>query len=270
MSKSRPTASEFASSAYDAELEREFFSRVRADKGWKTTEPGRLDDVNEATRSFIRDIPERPLDIMDVGASSGITTEEWSDQLASWGIAARLIGTDVCLEAHHFRGKFIEAVLDRDSNVIHLGLCNRGITGSRTIFQAPVEHALSAIVRLSIAFGAETKPFRLESKAMRLVRLVEDDIGSDRQDYVGQFHVVRAANLFNLNHFPPQWLTRAAHNLVRRLRPSGLLIVCRTHRDGTNHATLFKRRGSRLRVIMRLGDGSEMEPVLLSASALSA
>jgi chemotaxis methyl-accepting protein methylase len=58
-------------------------------------------------------------------------------------------------------------------------------------------------------------------------------------------------------------LAQIINNLKERLKPNGLLIVCRTDKIGVNHATIFEFTAeSKFRVLQRLGDGSEVEEVL--------
>ena len=104
MSKLRPTATEFAASSYDPVLEKRFFRDIRLhNKMLKATDCNRLDDVNDAVLPLLRAVHERPLRILDVGASSGIIAQEWSDQLLNSGIEAHITGTDICLEVSHLR-----------------------------------------------------------------------------------------------------------------------------------------------------------------------
>jgi hypothetical protein len=261
MSRISPTASEFAASDYDPTVEKGFFSRVLlANRTFKTTDAHRMDDLNLASLPYIQAMTARPLEIKDVGSSSGISTEEWYRTLLAAGIEARMIGTDISTDALHLPGTFIDLLLDKDLNVIHLSLIGQA-THPR-ILKALRLCGLSAFVRLYILAGAKLLPFRLVSKAVKNVAILDDDIESPETKHGQLFHVIRAANILNLAYFAPDRLRRIVSNLLRCLRAGGLFIVCRTREDGSNHATMFRYEESRLTVLMRIGEGSELEGIL--------
>lgn len=265
MSISRPTASDFLSSPYDPALEKRFFSRVLLPNGmFKTTDCHRLDDVNDAILPFIEKIREWPLEIMDVGASSGISTQEWSDHLSSRGIEARVIGTDRCCTAFHVRCGFIEGLMDENFNVMHLGVFNRGLPARGRSYQAPILFGLKALVRFLAICGCSVRPLPLVSKAVHTVNLVDDDVEANDEGYRGRFHVIRAANVLSPQYFPAPRIKKMAAALAQRLRREGMLVVGRTDPDGGNHATLFRLAASGLRVEARMGRGSEVEDLLLA------
>jgi hypothetical protein len=256
-----PTASEFASSGYDPLGERGFFGRiVLANGSFKTTGAHRMDDLNLAVLPYIQAMPERPLEIKDVASSSGISTQEWYDALLAAGIETQMIGTDVSTEALHLPGKFADLLLDKDLNVIHLSLIG-GVLHPR-ILKALRRSGLSALVRLCVTMGASPRPFRLVSKAVQNVAILSDDIEALEDKADPFFHVIRAANILNLAYFGPDRLRNIVSGLLRRLRAGGLFVVCRTHENGSNHATIFRYEESRLTALERLGEGSELEGVL--------
>ena len=91
MSKAHPTASEFAFAKLDLEAERAFFRRIVLSNGcFKSTGPHRMDDLNAFVLPYLTPLDDWPLNIMDVAASSGISTQEWYEQLSNEGIDARV------------------------------------------------------------------------------------------------------------------------------------------------------------------------------------
>jgi hypothetical protein len=261
MSRISPTASEFAASDYDPTVEKGFFCRVLlANRTFKTTDAHRMDDLNLASLPYIQAMTDRPVEIMDVGSSSGITTEEWYRALLAAGIETRMIGTDISTEALHLPGTFADLLLDKDLNVIHLSLIGKA-THPR-ILKALRLCGVCRLARLYVRLGAKPRPFRLVSKAVKNVMILDDDIEFPENSDGQIFHVIRAANILNLTYFAPDRLRHIASNLLRRLRAGGLFLACRTHEDGSNHATIFRYEDSRLRVLKRIGKGSELESVL--------
>jgi hypothetical protein len=266
MSRRHPTASEFAVSPYDPIVESDFFRRiVLANGSFKTTGARRLDDLNRAVLPYVQAVSARPVEIMDVASSSGISTQEWYDALQAVGIEARMVGTDLAIEALHLPGKLADVLLDKDLNVIHLSLLG-GAMHPRILKGLRAAGLMSAAARLLLTAGSKPQPFRLVSKAVRSVTLLESDIESDSRDFDQRFHVIRVANILNRGYFAGEQLRRMVSCIVRKLRPAGLLIVCRTHDDKSNHATIFRLERSRLKILRRLGCGSEVEALLAGAS----
>jgi len=71
--------------------------------------------------------------------------------------------------------------------------------------------------------------------------------------------VIRAANILNVSYFSESILRRMISNLKMRLSKHGLLIVCRTKADRSNHGTIFQLQGDSFTALGRIGDGSEVE-----------
>ena len=228
---------------------------------FKTTSAHRLDDVNRSAATFIGAFKEQPIQILDVATSSGISTQEWHDDLAAAGIDARVIGTDLIVDSFHFPGSVIDILADRHFQAIHLGLFGSGmhpriLKGFRAI-------GLNAYVRLLRRTGREPIRLPLVSKGVKSISLVELDIEEGIQKLDLRFHVIRAANILNNAYFSPDRLRVMARGLVEKLHQGGLLIVSRTQVDGSNDATIFRFDGCGVQVIERLGRGSEIEAVLV-------
>jgi hypothetical protein len=219
-----------------------------------------MDDLNLAALPYLRALAERPLEIKDVASSSGISTQEWHSALLAAGIKTRIIGTDFNTEALHIRGRLVDMVMDKNLNVIHLSVIGTAV--HPRVLKVVRLAGLNAVVRLCVASGARVAPLRLVSKAVKNVEMVADDIETSSNEPVRVFHVIRAANILNLAYFGPDRLCNIVLNLLRSLRSGGLFIVCRTHENGSNHGTIFRYEGSRLRPLERLGEGSELESIL--------
>jgi hypothetical protein len=79
-------------------LERYFFANIRLKNGtFKRTYSHRLDDLNDLVLRFIP--ADRPLKVMDVAVSSGISTLEWMNHLHQAGIEHHMTAGDVALRA---------------------------------------------------------------------------------------------------------------------------------------------------------------------------
>jgi SAM-dependent methyltransferase len=268
MSKRNPTASEFALSEFDPAIERAFFGRVvLANGSFKTTNASRLDDLNRAMLPYIKSIPSCPVDVLDVAASSGISTQEWRDSLVAAGVDSRVTGTDLTTEALHLAGTLVDVLVDRKSNIIHLSLI--GVAAHPRVLKAIRRSGLGAMLIFAARRICSARPFRLVSKGVRDVRLLEEDFEDEGVSPQEQFHVIRVANILNLAYFSEARLRAMVIAILRRLRPGGLLVVCRTHQDESNHATILRFQNSTLCILERLGSGSELESILLSVQAVA-
>ena len=79
--------------------------------------------------------------------------------------------------------------------------------------------------------------------------------------------VLRTMNILNLAYFSIQQLIDGIHAAFQSLKPGGLWIVGRTHEeDKTNHATFFRRTDEKWEVLEKVGNGSEIEDLVLRKS----
>ena len=109
----------------------------------------------------------------------------------------------------------------------------------------------------------------MSQRALRCSGIVwaqDDLLAPNPEQFLRRFDAIRAANVLNRDYFGADDLRRAVSNLKARLSgPKACLIVNRTWKDGSNHATLFKLHGDdRFRIEARLGQGSEIEDIVLS------
>src|SRR5262245_14739314 len=102
------------------EQEKAVFGSIRLRNGtYKMTTHHRLDDLNALVISEWRRLGQTPDNIMECGASSGISSLEWVDALTRAGIAADILATDLCMHASLVRLlPMYDVLLDRDGKVI--------------------------------------------------------------------------------------------------------------------------------------------------------
>jgi hypothetical protein len=298
MGIARPTAREIYLSdrwlpslgeAQQEECEKRFFLRVRLqNKVFKTTYSRRLDDVNRALNGLL---PRgEPVQLMDVAISSGISTQEWVDSLVRAGVDFRMVAGDLSINAYLLSfSKNLEILVDRDGYPLHFDVFGQGVELSLIKI---IPRPLSFLMKKSIArllmkdaplarymrgdskecasrFGLGCVPITLVSprlsKHARL-EIIEDDIVSNRSpNLANRFHAIRAANILNRRYFGKGEIRSILINLRRRLRPGGLLAVCRTLRNNQTDGTIFSLNDSgRFQAVKRIGDGSEIEEDALS------
>ncbi len=297
MSASVPTAFDLYFAGAKAQLderqleEREnlFFHSIRLRNGtYKSTQHRRLDDLNAFVLGFLPQ--QRPLEIMDVAVSSGVSTAEWLLALERAGVECRMLAGDAVVDAFLISlGPHLRALADRTGHLLQLDVRGKAIRlppprRRDRIRYAPFILLMKAATRLfelggparsraseprQRRLGATCRPLTLVSPSLsRLPRLraVEDDILVNTS-YTRRFHVLRAANILNLAYFDAATLRRMLVNLRARLLPGGLLIVCRTNAAGVNNATVFTLgKDGRFQATARLNEGSEITDLVLGLS----
>lgn len=297
MSKKAPTVHEvFLASGTSAEeqyaLERQFFDRVVLTNGtFKTTYSNRLDDINEAFLPHLAGLAERPIRIMDVGASSGISTLEWYTYLSRSGIDCEITGSDLTIHASLVTFRFtskVATLLDRNGNIVHFDLFGTGYprqlskrVSRRNILPTLIVRALFWVAimidgRTPWINGRPTtarrgwllkyQPIALLSRSFAendRLRMIEDDLlGENDSKLCKAFDVVRAANICNLVYFPVDLIERMLTTLKQRLKEDGLLIIVRTHPSGENNGSIFRLSHNQFFVVDRFGNGSEIESIV--------
>lgn len=261
---------ELRSDPRQPQLEDSFFhSLVLRNGTFKTTWHHRLDDLNVMVEPFLPS--DKPLDILDVAVSSGISTIEWLDFLERAGIECRMTAGDAVIDASLVTVGPLRGLFDRTGHLMQLEVAGRAVRTppprrrDRLRF-APAVLAVKAAAQV-FRGGQRRRPLKLVSPSLTAhprIDVVEDDILNDHR-WPRRFDVLRAANVLNRCYFGDQVLERMLRNLRSRLASGGLLIVCRTTEEGRNDATLFRLRADRtFEELAHLNKGTEVEPLALS------
>ena len=280
--------------AVQEKLERSFFKAVRQHNGtYKYTYGNRLDELNE----FVADLlpPARPLRLLDVAISSGITTLDWLSSLDRLGIEYTMTAGDVNLWAYLFSlGRHLHVLVDRTGYPLQYDLFGRAVPNPPARRTLPVFLPFIVLLRLLLkarfehcsrtaSAGGEynsarswirCRPLTLVTPRLlenKHIELIEDDILHDHA-IRDRFHVIRAANILNRSYFDEAELVAILANLRQRLVEGGLLVICGTIGDEckgrpariSNHASVFAlREDSRFELTGRLGTGSVVEDLVL-------
>lgn len=259
------------------------FSRLRLSEGIsKTTAAGRLADLDAAAVALL---PRHrfSINIMDAGASSGVTSLELLEAVVTAGYPATMTLTDRSLCARRLRLGFgFGALVDSRGYVLQHIVAGLPLRTWRrrldyfTQFWLVVWAANRWHERLRVT-GAVRHAEGLAEPVLLVdprvashpaIRCEEADVlAPPAQHERSSFDVVRAANLLMPEIFTPDQLRLAIGNLKARLRgPGSLLILARSPppgQPGGNHATIYRLAADgSLRAASRLGDGSELEALL--------
>jgi hypothetical protein len=269
------------------EAERIFFAGLQLSNGtFKTTGEGRLDDVNELVAHLLP--RNRHLVIMDVAASSGVTTAEWSEQLNAMGIDHEVIATDYAVNGILLTiGRRGAVLWQENGHPLAIQLRNHCVYLRRSgrikfataCLRPPLRGLYRLVVRQTMSpyeappapRSPRARPVGLVSRRLTsnsAVRMVHDDITQPGR-FAGQIDVCRATNVLNRSYFSDDVIEMTARILLSRLRDGGLLILGRTHdeNDGKyTEATVFRTHEGALEVVGQLNGGSEIENLALAAS----
>jgi hypothetical protein len=262
--------------------EKAFFSRlILPGRISKATYSHRLDDLNALVEPVLPST--RPLRILDLGISSGISTLEWIDLMEAKNIEFEIDAVDLVLRAVLISFRIgIDVLADKSGRPFVIQKSGNWIAyppGKRDL----LKHFLLIFACRTILFlfwgkfrialserHAEKTDRWFKVREVPLVysrlrnhpkvSLFEADIRGPLDFGSQAFHVIRAANILNRSFFDDAELMRIIAKLRDRLCMGGVLIVCRTDDTQGNTATVFsKGRGDRLEPIVRLNGGSEVE-----------
>ena len=286
-----PTAREFffpsraLSPTEQVDVETRFFRALRLPNGtYKTTYANRLPDVDAALCDLLEAdgaaASTTPVRVLDVGVSSGMTTLELVQAMEARGIPRQVVAVDLTVSAYLHRALGVADLLcDPSGQVLQIALPFAAKGRPHDPSGSLPRRALQSAFELAERWvggpnrARVGRPVQLISPRLRErtdVTVVQHDLTRGNPAWDGQFDVVRAANILNLDYFDEATLARMVGYLRRALRPGGILVVARTHDDTRrNHATLFRLGDDGLEPVRRIGDGSEIERIALAQAPVA-
>lgn len=266
----------------DHATERAFFAGLLLRNGvHKTTEEHRMDSLFPRIVGHARALAARPLRVLDIGCSSGVTTVELHQALADAGCEVETVGTDLTLEADHVvRDDGAALLFDSRGAVLQVelgGWASPWRSRPRDLMWQTqrVARVRALIAREADAFraarhggvpGFEATRVSLLSGATLAepsVRFLEEDVLEPTAE--GPFDLVRVANLLNRGSFDRDTLRRMVALVAGRVAPDGLLLILRSEGSPpAHHGTLFRLCETRFEEAERIGEGSEVAALVLA------
>lgn len=284
--------------------ESDFFCYLQLRNGtFKSTTSDRLTDVNNATTSYFSTIENPPRSFLDVAVSSGVSTDEWYENLLKAGFkGVEMLGTDSTLHAYLIEfNKYFRVLVQNCNFPLQYDLLGIAIKANkfRRLDYINGVYIISKFLKFIYHIASEKYQLvkllnennftnndkwlydidnvRIIIRKLKLIspRLIkknnvifsDDDLSLQNPPSLkNRFDVIRAANILNLVYFPEKTLITFLNRLKERLRgPGSFIIICRTNDHGKNNATLFKLNCNyRFEVVFRVGAGSEIEDIVLS------
>lgn len=265
------------------ELEAAFFSDLKTGNAtFKKTDAKRFAEID---RVLVREIAvscgaDTPVEVLDVGISSGTTTLELRDALAMAGIDHRITATDQSFDARIVDGPFgSRALVEPSGHFLQFEIFGRPVRSwTRRLDRFTGRFLLTAALRKLLTPAARRADGANDVRSVALVspRLANDDRVTLREDSILEFNAelgnrfdfVRAANILNLDYFSAAQLQQGLDNVCRYLKGAGsLLLVVRTDkRTGINNGSLFRLgEDGRLTLVEQFGEGSEVAHLIPDA-----
>jgi hypothetical protein len=245
-----------------------FFRTLRLRNGtYKTTGRGRLTAIDAL--AFAHLPAERPLRLLDVGISSGVTTVDWTTTLGLQGIAYTAVAADLVMYGRLCRlFGVLDVLVDRTGFAMQLALASMafgrphaGVTSSRGRLLDWLFRSVES--RIPPEAGQEVAIVSRALSRNRAVERVEWDLTQQHPAWLASFSVVRAANVLNRAYFEEPVLRRMAEFVWSYLEVGGILIAVRTTDEGVHHATIAQRRANgSANIVATLGDGADILPFL--------
>lgn len=262
------------------EVERRFHRELLLRNGvYRTTGAHRLDDTHPLLVAAAGTIQRRPLRLLDVACSMGLSTVEMHRALAGAGVGCETFGTDYIVAARYVaRGDGCGLLFDGDGNVLQVDVGDwaspwRWRRSDRVLRPGLVARARRLVEVERDAFAAALRGpvpglsvatvsmLHGETEAVQGLRFGQENILEPRLP--GPFDIIRAANLLNGDYFGQAQLLRMVESLRARLAEGGCLLVARNLPGETRtRATLFRHHGGRLVGEAEINGGSEIATLL--------
>lgn len=282
-----PTATHFytlESKDVTSELDDAFFSALKFSSGiFKRTYNGRFAKLDREIVSILRNEGTGLREVLDVGASSGITTLEFATALKALGNDIKTTGTDVVLDAFIVDGlPGCRALVDHEGFVLQhdiFGVAVRPwrrrldyLTGM-VLLRPLINKVLAPRALSAMMAGTNVRPVELVSRRLEAdedVDVICDDLRENRDDFRRRFDFIRVGNVLNIDYFDPPDRKIIAANISSYLDPVGSwLLVLRSDAQGRHNGTLFRySEAEGFRVHKRFGKGSEVEDLILESHVL--
>jgi hypothetical protein len=133
------------------EAEARFFRSIRQSNGtYKTTYKNRLDDLNRLVAGLLP--PCRPLRLMDLAVSSGVTTLDWVDSLDRLGVEYTMTAGDLNIRAYFLAlGRHLGVLVDGRGYPLQFEIFGRAVPNPPARRMLPLYLPWMALLRLAAA-----------------------------------------------------------------------------------------------------------------------
>jgi hypothetical protein len=266
------TAARTASDSDLVQLSEEFTSiitHLRIGSFHKRTGSGRLGETERVLTHHLKAISGE-IEILDVGASDGVTTRQLVEALEkALGSRCRAIAMDLYQTLVVFEGGGRKEYRTPDGMPVM-------VRNGRFALPLPASRDSRDFVRnwmarrymadrSNVAAMHETGKLRLVSpwvQRSQNIKTLERSILVEDLSWLGRFHAIRASNVLNPRFFTPEERGKIFGYCHGYLKEGGLLLISRNHIEAgreTERGTLWRRTSEGFETIEQFGGGSEIQ-----------
>lgn len=241
----------------------DLFRNLRLANGTrKTTWAHRFEDLDEALPPLLG--APRPVRLLDVAVSSGVSTVELIDSLERHGHTVQADATDLTVRGSLWRVlPGLYAFTDDEGHVLQWDLLGIGLRGvgdgaARRVAGTGLAgvHAVSRRARIARAVADVDL---VDPALVHRARVHREDLLDPEEHLRGPYDLVRACNILNRDYFDAPTLGALVSTLAHRVVDDGLLVIARTHADGRNHGTIYRRAAGELVVVTDLDGPADID-----------
>ena len=283
-------------SVVELQVFQSLITNLRLSSGvYRTTYGGRLKDVDGVVNALLakRRAPESKLEVHDWAASDCLTSSEWAASLFNLFPRLSFTASDLLLF-------LVEATLP-DGSLFILEPNGHPLQYVRRPFVVRLEppepilmlvnhligrRALARFAKLQLQIPSawlesEEEDLSTATSALRKLPLTHPEartLEANESRFATCLHsafepldrpvdVIRTMNIYNRAYFPPARLLEGASAVWKSLNKGGFWIVGRTIEEGEprNDVTILERMDRGWRIVTRIGRGSEIEDLVISA-----
>ncbi len=215
--------------------------------------------------------------ILDVGASSGISSAEWSAALDESGVDHTLHVADLVMWGSWTAWNGLTFLYEPGVSpyLLQADIAEFAFpSSSGSLWRACVFRIIKAVMPHRL-LARLAKPVMLVGPAIRRRAESNSHISFHQFDVFespprlegAPFQVIRAANLLNKVYFSDDKLLVGLKNLLSLLDFGGVLVLARTLDDGSNHASIYVRSQNGLDRVAVVGTGYKSDHLVTQLNA---
>lgn len=242
-------------------------SNFRINGTYKKTKPNRLKQTEFELLALLAEIADKPIMLLDLGASDGVTTLELSKALEKQGLLNfKIVLGDVSLALKRKSfGLFTEYLSENNEPVlVKCGILGLELSKHRHEQNYSVSRLAKSYLKLN--FLRQRMKQNGEVSLLSPFVLKSDKIAAEyincleqQTKFTEKFNAVRAANVLNLSYFPNEQLIAAVSNINQMLKNKGVLLISRNENEESENGSVWIKLDGKLVWHKDFGQGSEIK-----------
>jgi len=230
---------------------------------YKTTKPLRFKDLDIEWQNYLNKNEEYKFH--DIAVSTGVTSYELYNELTESGYKIKLCISDK-FATWYYKGRFMQTIFDSDYKVFCYYFFVFFVHKDN-LTNPLLNRFYNYMTKTQTKTNKNLKQFKLfDHKLFNLIHsknAIEIDFDVLTTIIESKFDCIRAMNILNKLYFDEHQLKKAIENIRYSLKENGIFLVGRTHNDGTNHASFFRKTGSQFVLLEDIGRGTEIKDIVI-------